>query len=99
MTALERPSASSALALVLPDAGETGLLPRTDDAGPLPAVDEAGLLPDTAPVNSWSARIGELDPVEILETQLVNALAPALLCDRLLPFCWPPRSRAATSSM
>ncbi|WP_406431515.1 SDR family NAD(P)-dependent oxidoreductase [Streptomyces sp. NBC_01589] len=85
MTALERPSASSALALVLPDAGETGLLPRTDDAGPLPAVDEAGLLPDTAPVNSWSARIGELDPVEILETQLVNALAPALLCDRLLP--------------
>ncbi|GAA0654960.1 SDR family NAD(P)-dependent oxidoreductase [Kitasatospora atroaurantiaca] len=47
--------------------------------------DEAGLLPDTAPVNSWSARLGELDPSEVLETQLVNALAPALLCDRLLP--------------
>ncbi|MEV0369003.1 SDR family NAD(P)-dependent oxidoreductase [Streptomyces sp. NPDC050636] len=49
------------------------------------AVDEAGLLPDAAPVNSWSARIGDLDPAELLETQLVNALAPALLCDRLLP--------------
>ncbi|MEU8887807.1 SDR family NAD(P)-dependent oxidoreductase [Streptomyces sp. NPDC048442] len=47
--------------------------------------DEAGLLPDLAPVNSWSARLGSVDPAELLETQLVNALAPALLCDRLLP--------------
>ena len=48
-------------------------------------VDEAGLLPDTADANSWSARLGSLDPAEVLEVQLVNALAPALLCDRLLP--------------
>jgi NAD(P)-dependent dehydrogenase (short-subunit alcohol dehydrogenase family) len=48
-------------------------------------LDEAGLLPDPAPDNSWSARLGELDPAEILETHLVNAYAPALLCDRLLP--------------
>ncbi|MFD5596900.1 SDR family NAD(P)-dependent oxidoreductase [Streptomyces griseorubiginosus] len=47
--------------------------------------DEAGLLPDPSPQNSWSARLGALDPAEVLETQLVNALAPALLCDRLLP--------------
>ncbi|MFJ3304207.1 SDR family NAD(P)-dependent oxidoreductase [Streptomyces sp. NPDC086549] len=47
--------------------------------------DEAGLLPDPSPENSWSARLGALDPAEVLETQLVNALAPALLCDRLLP--------------
>ncbi|MFG2937663.1 SDR family NAD(P)-dependent oxidoreductase [Streptomyces sp. NPDC048282] len=47
--------------------------------------DEAGLLPDPSPGNSWSARLGDLDPAEVLETQLVNALAPALLCDRLLP--------------
>ncbi|WP_461012229.1 SDR family NAD(P)-dependent oxidoreductase [Streptomyces capparidis] len=47
--------------------------------------DEAGLLPDPARDNSWSARLGGLDPAEVLETQLVNALAPALLCDRLLP--------------
>ncbi|MGV9268602.1 SDR family NAD(P)-dependent oxidoreductase [Kitasatospora sp. NPDC003701] len=53
---------------------------------PLPEqADEAGLLPDLAPVNSWSVRLGALDPAEVLETQLVNALAPALLCDRLLP--------------
>ncbi|MFJ8440705.1 SDR family NAD(P)-dependent oxidoreductase [Kitasatospora griseola] len=49
------------------------------------SVDEAGLLPDRAPQNSWSATLGGLDPAEVLETQLVNALAPALLCDRLLP--------------
>ncbi|NUS16228.1 MAG: SDR family NAD(P)-dependent oxidoreductase [Streptomyces sp.] len=48
-------------------------------------IDEAGLLPDLSAANSWSARIGELDPAELLETQLVNALAPALLADRLLP--------------
>ncbi|MFI0982227.1 SDR family oxidoreductase [Streptomyces sp. NPDC021093] len=47
--------------------------------------DEAGLLADLAPANSWSARLGSVDPAELLETQLVNALAPALLCDRLLP--------------
>ncbi|MFJ9562632.1 SDR family NAD(P)-dependent oxidoreductase [Streptomyces fuscichromogenes] len=47
--------------------------------------DEAGLLPDPSPENSWSVRLGALDPAEILETQLVNALAPALFCDRLLP--------------
>ncbi|REK85848.1 SDR family NAD(P)-dependent oxidoreductase [Streptomyces inhibens] len=76
--------------------GQAGLLPygvveapwlpyAVDNAGLLPyAVDEAGLLPDAAPVNSWSVRIGELDPAELLETQLVNAVAPTLLCDRLL---------------
>ncbi|MFI8288516.1 SDR family oxidoreductase [Streptomyces sp. ms191] len=47
--------------------------------------DEAGLLPDASPHNSWSVRLGELDPAEVLEAQLVNALAPTLLCDRLLP--------------
>ncbi|MEV7120591.1 SDR family NAD(P)-dependent oxidoreductase [Kitasatospora griseola] len=51
----------------------------------LAPVDEAGLLPDRAPQNSWPATLGGLDPAEVLETQLVNALAPALLCDRLLP--------------
>jgi NAD(P)-dependent dehydrogenase (short-subunit alcohol dehydrogenase family) len=48
-------------------------------------VDEAGLLPDPSAANSWSARLGELDPVELLEAHLVNAIAPALLADRLLP--------------
>lgn len=33
--------------------------------------------------NSWTARIGEIDPVELLEVQLVNVVAPFLLVDRL----------------
>ena len=48
-------------------------------------VDENGLLPDPSPHNSWSAELGELDAVELLEVHLVNAVAPALLADRLLP--------------
>ncbi|MEU8576511.1 SDR family oxidoreductase [Streptomyces asoensis] len=75
--------------------GAPGFTPMRALTGPgrsasaLPAAlreaDEAGLLPDPSPENSWSARLGALDPAEVLETQLVNALAPALLCDRLLP--------------
>ncbi|MER7770807.1 SDR family NAD(P)-dependent oxidoreductase [Kitasatospora sp. NPDC096140] len=56
--------------------------------------DEAGLLPDLAPDNSWSTRLGSLDPAEVLETQLVNALAPTLLCDRLLPLLLASRHPA-----
>ncbi|WP_433353791.1 SDR family NAD(P)-dependent oxidoreductase [Microtetraspora malaysiensis] len=47
--------------------------------------DVSGLLPDLLPRNSWSARIGEVDAAELLEVQLVNAVAPFLLIDRLLP--------------
>lgn len=54
-------------------------------AGLLPAVDEAGLLTETAAENSWTARLGDIDPAEMLEVQLVNAVAPFLLADRLLP--------------
>ncbi|MGW1672248.1 SDR family NAD(P)-dependent oxidoreductase [Streptomyces sp. NPDC002324] len=69
--------------------GFTPLRMLPDGAAALPVAlreaDEAGLLPDPSPENSWSARLGALDPAEVLETQLVNSLAPALLCDRLLP--------------
>ncbi|MFD4638192.1 SDR family NAD(P)-dependent oxidoreductase [Lentzea sp. NPDC058436] len=81
-------------------AGETGTPPKallapgfspmlalgpSSGALALAQLDEAGLLPDTSAANSWSARVGELDAAEVLETHLVNALAPTLLCDRLLP--------------
>ncbi|MFD5431256.1 SDR family oxidoreductase [Kitasatospora sp. NPDC127067] len=63
-----------------------GLARLSSGAGSLlDLTDESGLLPDLAPANSWSAVLGSLDPAEVLETQLVNVLAPALLCDRLLP--------------
>ncbi|MFD9455684.1 SDR family NAD(P)-dependent oxidoreductase [Streptomyces sp. NPDC059985] len=48
-------------------------------------VDEAGLLPETSATNSWTLRLGQVDPTELLEVQLVNAVAPFLLADRLLP--------------
>nr|WP_107909086.1 SDR family NAD(P)-dependent oxidoreductase [Streptomyces chartreusis] len=48
-------------------------------------VDEAGLLTETAATNSWTLRLGQVQPVELLEVQLVNAIAPFLLADRLLP--------------
>ncbi|WTW92783.1 SDR family oxidoreductase [Streptomycetaceae bacterium NBC_01309] len=48
-------------------------------------VDAAGLVPDPAPANSWSRRVHEIDPVELLEVQLVNVTAPFLLVSRLLP--------------
>ncbi|MFB6890051.1 SDR family NAD(P)-dependent oxidoreductase [Kitasatospora sp. NPDC056327] len=75
-----------ALAPAWPTAGLAPASAAPPAALPLPGtVDEAGLLPDPAAANSWSAQLGSLDPAEVLEVQLVNALAPALLCDRLLP--------------
>ncbi|MFI7356384.1 SDR family oxidoreductase [Streptomyces avidinii] len=47
--------------------------------------DEAGLLPETGADNSWTLRLGQVEPAELLEVQLVNAVAPFLLADRLLP--------------
>ncbi|GAA1258102.1 SDR family NAD(P)-dependent oxidoreductase [Kitasatospora nipponensis] len=79
---LAGPGAPTRLPATAPLPAAMTAAPAVAGAG---AVDEAGLLPDPAPGNSWSARLGELDPAEVLETQLVNALAPTLLCDRLLP--------------
>jgi len=79
---------------LIPIAGYHGagahMVPHTAELGvsevvAASTVDENGLLPDPSPRNSWSARLGELDPVEVLEVHLVNAVAPALLADRLLP--------------
>ncbi|WP_159944850.1 MULTISPECIES: SDR family oxidoreductase [unclassified Nocardiopsis] len=49
------------------------------------AIDAGGLVPDLAPVNSWTRKVGEIDPVEMLEVQLCNVSAPFLLVDRLRP--------------
>jgi NAD(P)-dependent dehydrogenase (short-subunit alcohol dehydrogenase family) len=49
------------------------------------AIDAGGLLPDTAPVNSWTQRVHEIDPLELLEVQLCNQTAPFLLISRLRP--------------
>lgn len=49
------------------------------------AVDAGGLVPDLAPVNSWTQRVHEIDPIELLEVQLCNATAPFILISRLRP--------------
>jgi NAD(P)-dependent dehydrogenase (short-subunit alcohol dehydrogenase family) len=49
------------------------------------AIDAGGLVPDLAAENSWSQRVHEIDPVELLEVQLCNAVAPFILVSRLRP--------------
>ncbi|MGC0423363.1 SDR family NAD(P)-dependent oxidoreductase [Embleya sp. AB8] len=60
-------------------------LPASHPAAGALVPDPAGLLPDRASVNSWSRRVDEVDPVELLEVQLVNVTAPFVLVSRLLP--------------
>ncbi|WUH98687.1 SDR family NAD(P)-dependent oxidoreductase [Spirillospora sp. NBC_00431] len=48
-------------------------------------VDVAGLLPDPSPDNSWTRLVHEIDPVELIEVQLINVTAPFVLLGRLRP--------------
>lgn len=47
------------------------------------AIDAGGLVPDLFTVNSWTQRIHEVDPLELLEVQLCNTTAPFILISRL----------------
>jgi NAD(P)-dependent dehydrogenase (short-subunit alcohol dehydrogenase family) len=47
------------------------------------AIDAGGLVPDLNAVNSWTRRVHEVDPVELLEVQLCNVIAPFVLVSRL----------------
>ncbi|GGC58431.1 SDR family NAD(P)-dependent oxidoreductase [Hoyosella rhizosphaerae] len=49
------------------------------------AIDAGGLLPDLAESNSWVQRVHEVDPLELLEVQLCNSVAPFILVSRLRP--------------
>jgi NAD(P)-dependent dehydrogenase (short-subunit alcohol dehydrogenase family) len=49
------------------------------------AIDAGGLVPDLDAVNSWTRRVHEVDPVELLEVQLCNITAPFILVSRLRP--------------
>ncbi|MDN5778389.1 MAG: SDR family NAD(P)-dependent oxidoreductase [Humibacillus sp.] len=49
------------------------------------AVDAGGLLPDLQRSNSWTQRIEQVDPLELLEVQLCNSTAPFILISRLRP--------------
>lgn len=49
------------------------------------AVDAGGLLPDTQVNNSWTQVLDEVDPLELLEVQFCNQIAPFLLVSKLRP--------------
>jgi NAD(P)-dependent dehydrogenase (short-subunit alcohol dehydrogenase family) len=49
------------------------------------AIDAGGLVPDLDAINSWTRRVHEVDPVELLEVQLCNTVAPFILVSRLRP--------------
>ncbi|GAA2474371.1 SDR family NAD(P)-dependent oxidoreductase [Terrabacter carboxydivorans] len=49
------------------------------------AVDAGGLLPDLQHNNSWTQKVEEVDPLELLEVQLCNSTAPFILVSRLRP--------------
>ncbi|MCW3039083.1 MAG: Oxidoreductase, partial [Solirubrobacterales bacterium] len=71
----------TALALTARSAGAgEGWVP-----GPGVAIDAGGLVPDEVRVNSWTQRVEEVDPVELLEVQLCNMTAPFILVSRLRP--------------
>jgi len=40
---------------------------------------------DLRTTNSWRLKLGEIDSAEMLELQLINAVAPFVLCNKLLP--------------
>jgi NAD(P)-dependent dehydrogenase (short-subunit alcohol dehydrogenase family) len=40
---------------------------------------------DLRETNSWRLRLGEIETAEMLELQLVNSIAPFVLCNRLIP--------------
>ncbi len=49
------------------------------------AIDAGGLVPDLDDINSWTQRVDQVDPLEMLEVQLANTTAPFLLVSRLRP--------------
>jgi NAD(P)-dependent dehydrogenase (short-subunit alcohol dehydrogenase family) len=49
------------------------------------AIDAGGLIPDLADSNSWVQTVSEVEPVEMLEVQLCNSVAPFILVSRLRP--------------
>ncbi|MBU1802259.1 MAG: short-chain dehydrogenase, partial [Actinobacteria bacterium] len=60
------------------------------------AVDAGGLLPDLQTTNSWTQTVDEVDPMELLEVQLCNSVAPFLLVSRLRPALAAAASAAAS---
>ena len=57
----------------------------TDDAFPKGQLDVDLQQVDLRTTNSWRLKLGEIQASEMMEIQLVNAVAPFVLCNRLAP--------------
>jgi len=57
----------------------------TSEVFPLGKLDEDLQQVDLRTTNSWRLKLGEIQTSEMLEIQLVNAVAPFVLCNRLAP--------------
>jgi hypothetical protein len=55
------------------------------------SVDEYGEQIDLRKENSWTMKIDKVNPVEVLEVQAINNIAPTLLISRLLPIMEMPK--------
>ena len=73
------PASTSGISALAP-AGAEGRLLRLGAA-----IDAGGLLPDLQKVNSWTQKVQDVDPLELLEVQMCNSVAPFLLVSRLRP--------------
>jgi len=49
------------------------------------AIDAGGLIPDVQTNNSWTQVLDEVNPLELLEVQFCNSIAPFLINSRLRP--------------
>jgi NAD(P)-dependent dehydrogenase (short-subunit alcohol dehydrogenase family) len=77
-SSMPSPHALTELALVAGSASAARVADGT-------AVDAGGLLPDLHSINSWTQRVHEVEPLEMLEVQLCNMTAPFILVSRLRP--------------
>lgn len=65
--------------------GYQGALPALRDYFPAGVLDLDGQQVDNTPTNSWVLRLAQVGTVELLEVQLVNAIAPFVLAAQLKP--------------
>ncbi len=79
----EHPAAADAARLTaLALRGGSASLARVADGS---AIDAGGLLPDLVRTNSWVQTVEHIEPLELLEVQLCNSVAPFILISRLRP--------------
>lgn len=88
--------AHPALAGDAPTADVLTQLALTAGSADLDRIDAGGLLPDLVDSNSWVQQVGEVGPLELLEVQLCNSVAPFILVSRLRPAMSAAAARASS---